>query len=113
MKRKILSVTPRSIINSWRSRLGVAPFTCVLQIRTNNTYGITSTQVVQLPCLPILSSVTAFGYPMIGHTKKVGFWITSTIQAVEAESGENIWSNEDTTDIEHKSTEENEVKKDK
>jgi DNA polymerase delta subunit 1 len=40
-----------------------------LKISANSVYGFTGAQVGQLPCLPISSSVTAFGRQMIEHTK--------------------------------------------
>lgn len=41
-----------------------------LKISANSVYGFTGAQVGQLPCLPISSSVTAFGREMIELTKK-------------------------------------------
>ena len=40
-----------------------------LKISANSVYGFTGAQVGQLPCLPISSSVTAFGRTMIELTK--------------------------------------------
>ena len=40
-----------------------------LKISANSVYGFTGAQVGQLPCLPISSSVTAFGREMIEMTK--------------------------------------------
>lgn len=42
-----------------------------LKISANSVYGFTGAQVGQLPCLPISSSVTAFGREMITLTKRV------------------------------------------
>lgn len=41
-----------------------------LKISANSVYGFTGAQVGQLPCLPISSSVTAYGREMIEATKK-------------------------------------------
>ena len=41
-----------------------------LKISANSVYGFTGAQVGQLPCLPISSSVTAFGRVMIEATKE-------------------------------------------
>jgi len=41
-----------------------------LKISANSVYGFTGAQVGQLPCLPISSSVTAFGRVMIELTSK-------------------------------------------
>lgn len=41
-----------------------------LKISANSVYGFTGAQVGQLPCLPISSSVTAFGRTMIEATKE-------------------------------------------
>ena len=40
-----------------------------LKISANSVYGFTGAQVGQLPCLPISSSVTAYGREMIEATK--------------------------------------------
>jgi DNA polymerase delta subunit 1 len=41
-----------------------------LKISANSVYGFTGAQVGQLPCLPISSSVTAYGRQMIEATRE-------------------------------------------
>ena len=42
-----------------------------LKISANSVYGFTGATIGQLPCLPISSSVTAYGRQMIERTKQV------------------------------------------
>ena len=42
-----------------------------LKISANSVYGFTGAQTGQLPCLPISSSVTAYGRKMIDSTKAI------------------------------------------
>ena len=42
-----------------------------LKVSANSVYGFTGAQNGQLPCLPISSSVTAYGRKMIDHTKNM------------------------------------------
>lgn len=41
-----------------------------LQISANSVYGFTGATIGKLPCLPISSSVTAYGRQMIEKTKQ-------------------------------------------
>jgi DNA polymerase delta subunit 1 len=43
---------------------------CVIQISANSVYGFTGATIGKLPCLPISSSVTAYGRQMIEKTKQ-------------------------------------------
>lgn len=47
-----------------------------LKISANSVYGFTGATIGKLPCLPISSSVTAYGRQMIEKTKQVGLIFT-------------------------------------
>ena len=54
------------LLDSVRSRLTNFPS----QISANSVYGFTGATIGKLPCLPISTSVTAFGRQMIEYTKQ-------------------------------------------
>ena len=70
----------------------MSSFRGVSQISANSVYGFTGATVGKLPCLPISSSVTAYGRQMIETTKQVR-WLnvphlghdSLSMQEVEAE----------------------------
>ena len=63
-----------------------------LKISANSVYGFTGATVGQLPCLPISSSVTAYGRTMIHQTKVRLVRVTHSDPPKGWDVGEGVWS---------------------